>query len=117
MHDSEWCYTHNPEQVEKRKTLGVKGGKRGGRGRPLPALADIQSKIDALVEKVLTKELSRGDAAVIGQLLNIKVGCIRATLKAQEQLEIRAEIDELRELFESQQQNRKGQNPWESLTS
>src|SRR5215212_6977436 len=42
MRNSAWCIGHNPEQVEARRRRASKGGKRGGRGRPVAELAALR---------------------------------------------------------------------------
>ncbi len=39
MRNSQWCIGHDPEQAEARRRHASKGGKRGGRGRPIAELA------------------------------------------------------------------------------
>jgi hypothetical protein len=93
------CFVHHPEHVEARKRAGRKGGKRGGRGRPVVELANIKAKLEDLAESVLEGEVDRGDAAVAGQLLNYAVGAMRAGLKAKEVEEIEGRLEELEALL------------------
>ena len=35
---SEWCWNHDPAHADERRRHGSRGGKRGGRGRPVSEL-------------------------------------------------------------------------------
>src|SRR5215204_3162318 len=37
-----WCYVHHPHYQQRRRRDGSKGGKRGGRGRPVTELAALR---------------------------------------------------------------------------
>src|SRR5918996_696617 len=41
---SQWCYVHHPDYAEVRRRHGSKGGKRGGRGRPVAELASLRDE-------------------------------------------------------------------------
>ena len=79
---SEWCWTHDPNHAEERRRHGSRGGKRGGRGRPVSELARLQGRFEDLAKKVLSGEVERSKAAVACQLLNGARACIRDTLTA-----------------------------------
>ena len=71
-----WCWVHHPEHTEKRKRLGAKGGKRGGRGRPMAELHSVRANLETLVEDVLEGRVDRGKAAVAGQLYNTLIRAV-----------------------------------------
>ncbi len=104
MSGEAWCWVHHPEHAEKRKRLGSKGGKRGGRGRPLPELADIKQRLSDLAEAVLKGEQDKGRAAVAGQLLNTYIRAVGVELKVREQLELEERLTELEEALERQKE-------------
>ncbi len=98
---SQWCYVHHPDHAEERRRHGSKGGKRGGRGRPVSELARLGARFEELSDKVLTGEVERGVGAVAGQLLNGARACVRDALKAREQEEITERLAELEQLLEA----------------
>jgi hypothetical protein len=81
------CYQHDPSYELDRKRDAQRNGKRGGRGRPNPGTADLhrlQSRFEALAEKVLAGTVDRADAAVAAQCLNGARSCIAASAKLRE---------------------------------
>ncbi len=101
IRSSEWCPSHHPDYQEQRKVTARKGGKRGGRGRPLTEIAAIKSRLKSLAEEVLSGTVDRSDAAVAGQLLNYATRCVQVGLKVKEQEELIERIEELEEVLES----------------
>src|SRR5918998_5443292 len=95
MRNSQWCIGHDPDQAEARRRRASKGGKRGGRGRPVSELARLQSRFEELAEQVLSGEVERARGAVAGQLLNGARACVRDALTAREQEELVERMDEL----------------------
>ncbi len=67
---SGYCYAHHPDYTDERRRHGSRGGKRGGRGRPVSELARLQRRFEDLANKVLSGEVERARAAVACQLLN-----------------------------------------------
>jgi hypothetical protein len=95
MRNSEWCIGHDPDRAEARRRRASKGGKRGGRGRPSVELARLQRRFEELADRVLAGEVERGVGAVAGQLLNGACACVRDGLRAREQEELVARLEEL----------------------
>jgi hypothetical protein len=108
MDGSGYCYVHHPDRAEERRRHGAKGGKRGGRGRPVAELARIQARFEELAEKVLNGEVERSKAAVAGQLLNGARACVRDGLSAREQEDLVERLEELERVLEQ----RKGSSRW-----
>jgi hypothetical protein len=100
MRNSEWCINHHPDQAELRRRRSSKGGRRGGRGRPVSELARLQARFEELADKVLKGEIDRGVGAVAGQLLNGARACIRDALAAREQEELVARLGALEKSLE-----------------
>ena len=98
-----YCWWHNPANADKRKQAAIRGGKRGGRGRPSVELARLQRRFEGLAEEVLSGEVERGVGAVAGQLLNGARACVRDALAAREQEELVARLESLEEQLERQQ--------------
>jgi hypothetical protein len=70
------CHAHHPDRAEARRRAGHKGGKRGGRGRPIAELHSIRGRIETLVDDVIEGRVDRGKAAVVGQLYNTLIRAI-----------------------------------------
>src|SRR5215208_307059 len=83
------------------KDIGSKGGKRGGRGRPVSELTRLGARLEELADKVLSGEVDRGDAAVAGQLLGTSRACLRDVLSATEE-QLREQVEELEAIAEEQ---------------
>ena len=97
---SSYCYVHHPDHTDERRRHGSKGGKRGGRGRPVTELAALRDENADIRERLLDGKLKPGVAAVAIQSLNVDIRAVSATLKAREQEELVREIEELREIVE-----------------
>jgi hypothetical protein len=95
-----YCYSHDPARSVERQRNAARGGKRGGRGRPLLEVRDIADQLQALIDKVLAGELARADAAVIGQLLNYKRAVIATALTVRQQEEMEARLEEVEAILE-----------------
>ena len=109
---SDYCYVHHPDYAEERRRHGSKGGKRGGRGRPVSELARLQARFEELADKVLSDDeaerVDRSKAAVACQLLQGARACVRDGLTAREQ----EELIERMEALESALEQRKGDRRW-----
>jgi hypothetical protein len=105
---SGYCYVHHPNHAEERRRHGSKGGKRGGRGRPVSELARLGARFEELANQVLRGEVDRSDGAVAGQLLNGARACVRDGLKAKEVEELEARMEELERVLEQ----RKDSSRW-----
>ena len=99
---SGYCYVHHPDHAEERRRHGAKGGKRGGRGRPQVEVNAVKTRLQDLVDGVLDGEVERADAAVAGQLLNTYIRAVGVELKVREQEELVREVEELRQMVETQ---------------
>ncbi len=97
--DTEWCFNHHPDYEEQRRRRGSKGGKRGGRGRPVVELAAIKSKLEILADDVLSGSVDRSDAAVVAQIYNTVIRAVATGLKAKEVEEIEGRLEELETLL------------------
>jgi hypothetical protein len=75
------CYAHHPDHAEDRRRAARKGGHRGGRGRPILTASEVADQVQDLSDKVLAGELGRADAAVCGQLLNVKLRALKVGRK------------------------------------
>jgi hypothetical protein len=104
---SQWCYVHHPDHVEERRRHASKGGKRGGRGRPIAELGSLRDENADIRRRLLEGELPPNVAAVAVQSINTDIRAVGATLKAREQEEIAARLEELETLLEQRKEERR----------
>ena len=93
IRDSQWCFSHHPDYERARKQRASKGGKRGGRGRPLAELSALRVENADIRKKLLGGELQPNVAAVAVQSLNTDARLVVAGLKAREQEELEQRLD------------------------
>ena len=108
IQDSSWCFNHHPEYEQQRQAAKVKGGRRGGRGRPQNEIARISNRIEEIAEDVLSGKMDSKRGAVAGQLLNYVLGGLRIGLQAREQEELISRLEVLEEQLETKRRSR----PW-----
>jgi hypothetical protein len=104
IRESQWCFNHHPDYEQARRQRASRGGKRGGRGRPLSEVARIQSRLEELAEGVLDGSVDKSKASIAGQLYNFALRAVSVTLKAREQEELVGRLEQLEEHLESQRQ-------------
>jgi len=109
MHNSEWCINHDPEQAEVRRRRASKGGKRGGRGRPIAELASLRDENAEIRRRLLEGELLPNVAAVAVQSINTDIRAVGAAMKVREQEEL---VERLTALEEGLEQNKGGSSRW-----
>jgi hypothetical protein len=95
MRGSEFCINHHPDRAEARRRRASKGGKRGGRGRPLTELVAVKHRLMDLADAVIEGRQDRGCAAVAGQLLNTAIRALEVERKWHETDELEARLSEL----------------------
>jgi hypothetical protein len=100
MRNSEWCINHHPDQAELRRRRASKGGKRGGRGRPITELASLRDENADIRRRLLEGELLPNVAAVAVQSINTDIRAVGAAMKAREQEEI---LERLQALEQAQE--------------
>jgi hypothetical protein len=98
--DSQWCYVHHPDHAEERRRHGSKGGRRGGRGRPVAELGSLRDENADIRRRLLEGELLPNVAAVAVQSINTDIRAVGAALKACEQEELISRIEELEQTQE-----------------
>ena len=104
---SDYCYVHHPGRIEERRRHGSKGGKRGGRGRPVAELGALREENADIRRRLLKGELLPNVAAVAVQSINTDIRAVGATLKAREQEEIAERLEELETLLEQRKEERR----------
>jgi hypothetical protein len=102
MGNSQWCIGHDPDKAEARRRRASKGGKRGGRGRPVAELGALRVENADIRKRLLKGELLPGVAAVAIQSINTDIRAVATTLKAKEVEELEVRLQELEEVMERQ---------------
>ena len=101
MRNSEWCINHHPDYEQTRRRRASKGGKRGGRGRPIAELASLRDENADIRRRLLEGELPPNVAAVAVQSINTDIRAVGAAMKAREQEEILERIAALEQSAEA----------------
>ncbi len=104
---SQWCYVHHPDHDQERRRHGARGGKRGGRGRPMVEVHAVKDKLQDLADRVLDGSLDRADAAVVSQIYNVLLRAVSVEMKVKEVEELARELQEVRDILEAKQGGRK----------
>ena len=97
---SGYCYAHHPEHADARKRAAQRGGKRGGRGRPIAELGSLRDENADIRRRLLEGELLPNVAAVAVQSINTDIRAVGATLKAREQEELIERLEALETVLE-----------------
>jgi hypothetical protein len=100
---SQWCYVHHPDHAEERRRHGSKGGKRGGRGRPVAELGALRDENADIRRRLLEGELLPNVAAVAVQSINTDIRAVGAAMKAREQEELVERLETLEEALEAKE--------------
>jgi hypothetical protein len=101
---SAYCVGHDPEQTEARRRRASKGGRRGGRGRPVAQLGALRDENADIRHRLLEGALLPGVAAVAIQSINCDIRAVATTLKAKEQEELVERLESLEEALEHQKE-------------
>jgi hypothetical protein len=104
---SQWCYVHHPDRTDERRRHGSKGGKRGGRGRPIAELGSLRDENAEIRRRLLEGELLPNVAAVAVQSINTDIRAVGAALKAREQEELTERLEALEGALERQKGERR----------
>ena|SRR5215213_9335333 len=97
---TEFCVNHHPDYEAARRRRNSKGGKRGGRGRPIAELGNLRDENAAIRRRLLEGELAPNVAAVAVQSINTDIRAVGAALKAREQEELVERLEALEEALE-----------------
>jgi hypothetical protein len=108
IRDSQWCFNHHPDYEQARQRRASKGGKRGGRGRPVAELAALRVENAGIRERLLEGVLLPGIAAVAVQSINTDIRAVSAALKAREQEELVGRLEDLERALETRGERRYG---------
>ena len=105
MPEAEWCWNHHPDYEQARRRRASKGGKRGGRGRPIVELGSLRDENAQIRRRLLEGELLPNVAAVAVQSINTDIRAVGAAMKAREQEEFVERLEEIEQAL----QQRKGE--------
>jgi hypothetical protein len=97
---SQWCYAHHPDRAKERRQHGSKGGRRGGRGRPIAELGALRDENAEIRRRLLEGELLPNVAAVAVQSINTDIRAVGVAMKAREQEELVECLEGLEEALE-----------------
>jgi hypothetical protein len=100
------CVAHHPEYADARRRHASKGGRRGGRGRPVAELAALRAENEDIRQRLLEGKLRPGIAAVAIQSLNVDIRAISAAVRAKEVEELEARLEELEQALETRRESR-----------
>ena len=103
---SQWCYVHHPDRTDERRRHGSKGGKRGGRGRPIAELGALRDENAEIRRRLLKGELLPNVAAVAVQSINTDIRAVGAAMKAREQEELVERLEGLEGALEQRKGER-----------
>jgi hypothetical protein len=104
---SQWCYVHHPDRADERRRHGSKGGRRGGRGRPVAELGSLRDENADIRRRLLEGDLLPNVAAVAVQSINTDIRAVGAALRAREQEELIERLEAREEALEHQQGGRR----------
>ena len=104
---SGYCYAHHPDHAEERRRHGSKGGRRGGRGRPVVELGALRDENADIRKRLLEGELPPNVASVAIQSLNTDIRAVDTSMKAKEQEELIERLEELETALEEQSRRRR----------
>ena len=107
MRNSEWCINHHPDYEQARRRRASKGGKRGGRGRPIAELGALRDENADIRRRLLEGELLPTCAAVAIQSINTDIRAVGAAMKAREQEELVERLEEIEEALEQRKGERR----------
>ena len=100
---SEWCSAHDPDRADARRRAASKGGKSKGGGAEL---VELKKNLSTLISNVLSGSVDRADAAVVGQLYNVKLRAIEQERKLRETEDLERRLEELEESLADQPHRR-----------
>jgi len=108
MPGAEWCYSHHPDRAEQRSRNASRGGKSGGRGRSNNELGEVKNQLQGLADAILDGRVNRADAAVCGQLLNVKLRALEQERRWREIEELAARLEAVEGVFKDREKRQAG---------
>lgn len=108
MSGAEWCYSHHPDRAEQRSRNASRGGKSGGRGRSNNELGEVKNQLQGLADAILDGRVNRADAAVCGQLLNVKLRALEQERRWREIEELAARLEAVEGVLKDREKRQAG---------
>src|SRR5215211_458142 len=108
MEGSEWCYNHDPAYQEQRRRNASRGGKSGGRGISNKELWDLKNQLQDLANCVLDGRVDRADAAVCGQLMNVKLRALELERRWREVEELETRLEAVESVLKDRKKRQAG---------
>ncbi len=97
MPGTHYCYAHHPDYQERRRVEGRKGGKRGGRGRPLGEVSDAKKEIRRILQALEDGKIERGIGAVMFQGWGLMLKALETQRNIKETEELAEEVYEIKQ--------------------
>jgi hypothetical protein len=97
---NEYCIAHHPDYADARRRRNSKGGKRGGRGRPMTELVTLRGENADIRRRLLEGELPPNVAGVAIQSLNVDIRAVSVALKVREMEELVGRLEALEQGIE-----------------
>jgi hypothetical protein len=97
MPDESYCYAHHPDYQERRRVEGRRGGKRGGRGRPLGEVSDAKKEIRRILQALEDGKIERGIGAVMFQGWGLMLKALETERNIKETEELAEEVYEMKQ--------------------
>src|SRR5919112_1227896 len=86
-----FCWAHDPANRDKRRRMASKAA----RSKPGRELSSVKALLEDLTDRVLSGELSTGQAAVANQLVNTRLRTIEQERKIRELQELAVRLEAL----------------------
>jgi hypothetical protein len=90
-----YCYSHDPARSEERR----RNASRAGRSKPDTEPRGLKSQLQSLADRVLSGDLGRADAAVVSQVLNVKLRALELERKWKELGEMQDRLEALEDVL------------------
>src|SRR5215212_3475391 len=104
--DAQWCWSHDPAYEQARHRRASKGGKRGGRGRPMTELVTLRGENADIRRRLLEGELPPNVAGVAIQSLHVDIRAVSVALKVREMEELVGRLEALEQGLEQSRRTR-----------
>jgi hypothetical protein len=98
----QWCANHDPTRSEQRKQIASKAGK----SKPSAELRDVKKQLQELTDHILSGKVERADAAVCGQLLNVKLRALEQERRWRELEEFDARLEAVEGVLKDRKETR-----------
>ncbi len=89
------CHAHHPDRADARRRAASKGGKRGGRGRPMVEVANMKAQLSDLYTGVLVGVVPPNVGAVAAQVAGARIRLMETERRIKETEELAQRIEAL----------------------